>query len=271
MPNVNLNIPLIRRKTPKAFGSLVTHPSFNEQLSAFIKWSNVTQIEQIDADSQYPTMIFDINKISFTDATIVFNTNTHITDIETFFYLLFRTTYLVLDNIPPFIDSGSLNNICYKYYDLFIFHRGWVDNHLDVLSVYDKILSKTTDYIGLLEKNEEVVDDYFVKETTVYHKLNYNGLTVFSKKRVDSQVEKEENELINILLIYNNVDKSITLKSKLIKFYGYSLTYGLLYEWIDNYTYIGKSPRFSINGVELYDVDVIQLADGSLKYIDFEK
>jgi len=92
-----------------------------------------------------------------------------------------------------------------------------------------------------------------------FWKLEYNGRYYFGKMRHNKELETQE--LKNIIRVYNEVDKSL-----LIKFYGYSLTYGLLYEWVDNIKFIMRKVEL----LNMKDVELVEV-NGVKKYMDFER
>lgn len=106
----------------------------------------------------------------------------------------------------------------------------------------------------------------YVDENNVYHgalffKLQIGNKTFFAKKH--TTVEKyEEQELKNISLVYNTIPRE-----KLITYYGISKRYGLIYEWLNKFEYVGKTDLVMGNK-KLHDVDVIKIK-GQTKYIDF--
>jgi len=94
-----------------------------------------------------------------------------------------------------------------------------------------------------------------------FWKLEYDGKYYFGKMRHSRKEVLEVKEIENTIQVYNNVDKS-----KLLKFYGYSQTYGLLYEWVDNIKLIKKK----VDLLNMKDVELIEV-NGVQKYIDFER
>lgn len=96
----------------------------------------------------------------------------------------------------------------------------------------------------------------------VFRKLEYNSRLYFSKKR--KNISHEEGELDNIVAVYNGMDHD-----NLIRFYGYTEEYGIIFEWIDDFQYI-KQESLVVGDRVLRDVDLISV-DGKLKYIDFER
>lgn len=124
-----------------------------------------------------------------------------------------------------------------------------------------------------------LVDENFSKHVwkhTVFHKLIIGNKVMFAKKHLDGVYtyrngkelilngkERNQKELDNIIFVYNSLDKH-----KLIKFYGYSDKYGLLYEWLDDFKYVGKERNLTVDGRTFKDVDSI-IVDRQRKYIDF--
>jgi len=96
----------------------------------------------------------------------------------------------------------------------------------------------------------------------VFRKLEHNGKFYYSKKR--EYINHEKKEVCNITKVYNNFNKD-----QLIRFYGYTDKYGIIFEWIDDFKYI-KSEPIQIGGTTIRDADLISV-DGKLKYIDFER
>jgi hypothetical protein len=126
--------------------------------------------------------------------------------------------------------------------------------------------SKNQEY-GLKKSNdvfEEIKHGENVKPI-IYSKLKWNDKVFFSKKRIEGYegFELENKEIKNIEIIYNNFNQK-----KLLNFYGYNKNYGLIYEWIENIKYKGKT-KLLINEISLTDVNEFEI-DGEIKLSDFD-
>jgi hypothetical protein len=137
------------------------------------------------------------------------------------------------------------------------------DTSVETIQEYRRMNGSKHQIYGLINlekcKNTKEICNSFV-----FKKLKWNNKILFSKKRPNN-LKLEKTEYENIIKVYNNLDAS-----NLIKFYGYSEKFGLIFEWLDDFKYMGKT-KLDINGHILKDVDVIQLKDGTKKYIDFER
>lgn len=149
------------------------------------------------------------------------------------------------------VGGGTRSVVVFKRDDL-------IDNMV-VLGTYHRRRASREQKWGLCPssvKNERLFRDI------VFRKLEHNGKLFFSKKR--KNIKHEKKELENIIKVYDKVDPE-----SLIKFYGYSDKYGLIFEWLDDFKYIGRKPLIC-GDLSLKDVDQI-LVDGVVKYIDFER
>ena len=115
-----------------------------------------------------------------------------------------------------------------------------------------------------------------VWEHTSFHKLTIGDKAIFAKKHIDGVYtykngkelilngkERNEAELKNITAVYDKRDKD-----ELLKFYGYSPKYGMLFEWMDEFEYVCKDRNFMVGEMKLKDVDKV-IYKGKVKYIDF--
>lgn len=96
---------------------------------------------------------------------------------------------------------------------------------------------------------------------TIFYKLRLDTRFFFAKKHLN--IKRQERELAKIVEVHNNFPEE-----QLVKFYGISDSFGLIYEWIDDFSYRGKARAVTLRGVHLSDADVIKV-DGQLKVIDF--
>ena len=122
--------------------------------------------------------------------------------------------------------------------------------------------------------------DGSIFDGALYFKLEIGGKTFFSKKRIKkpAALDIEKKEIANIKRVYNLAEKDQVflnpLKSQLINFYGFSETYGLIFEWLENFKYT-ESTNIRIDSqygeiIELNDVDGI-IHNGKYKILDFER
>ena len=117
---------------------------------------------------------------------------------------------------------------------------------------------------GLFDFNtgEEILKDReSFYDGTVYHKLKIGNRLFFAKKH--TRLKENEKEIANTIAAYEKLtpDQSI-------KFFGYNVKYGLIFEWLDNFKYIGRTKFTLGNGDMLNDVDIIKV-NGKEKFIDF--
>jgi hypothetical protein len=137
------------------------------------------------------------------------------------------------------------------------------DNSVEVIEEYRRKTGTHLQKVGLITMNR-CKHEKNIHADCVFRKLKWNDKILFSKKRLNN-LKLEKKEYDNIIKVYNQLDNA-----KLIKFYGFSTKFGLIFEWIDDFKYIGKT-KIKAGDLELVDVDVIQLKDGTKKYIDFER
>jgi len=153
-----------------------------------------------------------------------------------------------------------------------VFRRDDFDLSVSVEGPLYRLYGTPRQHIGL-------VDDKFTKHVwdhTLFHKLTIGDKVMFAKNHLDGvYTYKNGKELILNGKSRNNKELSNTIsvydardKHELIKFYGFSDKYGLLYEWLEEFTYVGKESVFQAGSRRLNDVDSI-LVDGQKKYIDF--
>jgi SAM-dependent methyltransferase len=144
-----------------------------------------------------------------------------------------------------------------------VFHKQSFDSAVKETGTFKRRIYSAHQKMGLIEY--ELANNKGFYEGAVYKKLNWNNKILFSKKRKQPHLYIEAIETKNIVTAYSNVDKSL-----LISFYGLSDKYGLIFEWIDDFQYINRQ-RIKVGKITLKDVDLIELKDGTRKYIDFER
>ena len=153
-----------------------------------------------------------------------------------------------------------------------VFHNSSFGNAAEIMDIYYRLYGSKNQHIGLVT-DRDIKD---VWEHTVFNKLRVGNKFYFTKKHLDGMYtypngkelmlvgyERDMQELYNISLVYKEIDKD-----KLIKFYGYSERYGLIYEWLDDFIYIGKDRGFTVGDKRFKEVDVIEV-NGVEKFIDF--
>lgn len=254
--------------------------------------------ENLTPPEDYNFRVADIvedNKIIFNDCTLFLSLYHHILwacglDIadEVFYKLLFRTKYLIFDSgnvsewnrkkYPWYRAQRKLfdsEEALLDHFDLpytkitewfigggkrsvVIFYRSDLEERLVVEGTYHRLRKKSDQKRGLLSSDSGHPEMF---KDIVYHKLTFNGGVYFSKSRKEKDQEKKE--LSNIQCAYEH-----TPSDNLINFYGFSPKYGLIFEWIDGFKYVGKSP-LQCGDTILKAVDVVILNDET-KYIDFE-
>lgn len=110
-----------------------------------------------------------------------------------------------------------------------------------------------------LKKNEEF-------KPTIFSKLKWNNKLLFAKKRPQGFYDKdlEPQEIRNIQSVYNTLNANL-----LLNFYGYNDTHGIIYEWVDDLKYIGKT-ELSVEDINLIDVNEFEV-NGVKKLTDFDR
>lgn len=144
--------------------------------------------------------------------------------------------------------------------NLVVFDKNSFDKNVTIESKFKRCIGSKNQYKGLVNTNDVI--DQKLYDGTVFYKLKIGDKRFFSKKHECNKMEADE--FNNIKLAYKNINSS-----NLIKFYGVSEKYGFVYEWLDEFNYIGKE-CISLKEKTLTDVDVI-MVDDVKKYIDFWK
>lgn len=96
---------------------------------------------------------------------------------------------------------------------------------------------------------------------TSFYKLRLGRKVFFAKKH--RRIRDQRNELKKLIEVYAKFPVEY-----LLKFYGVSARFGLIYEWIENLVYKGKLRAATIRGVHLHDADIVEV-NGQPKVIDF--
>lgn len=242
--------------------------------------------------------IITTNDIVYNDCTLFLSIYHHIlgkyglaTADDVFLKLLLRSKYLIFDtgNISestrnnhhwfkiqkslfnseddllnhfhlPYVVLGKWN-VAGGHRTVVLFSKKGFDNTCDVLGEFKRKSGKEYQCDGLVDINDDINNLDNLYHHTLFKKLRWNDVILFSKKRMKLHTLREINEIENIVHIYKNIDSS-----NLITYYGFSDTYGLIYEWLDDFKYIGKTKLDKFD-----DVDVILTSNGNKKYIDFER
>ncbi len=244
--------------------------------------------------------IVKTNDIVYNDCTLFFSLYHHLLGSyglevanDVFLKLLLRTKHLIFDtgNVSEtsrkhhnwykvqkqrFLSEESLLNqfgMPYKVLgswrcgsgtrNVVLFNKDDFDTSVEVVEEYRRLEYGHNQHKGLIPvASAEGIKS--VCNSFVFKKLKWNDKILFSKKRPNNpKLEKRECE--NITRAYKKLNSD-----SLVKFYGFSKKFGLIFEWIDNFKYIGKT-KLDIGVLELQDVDVIELKNGTKKYIDFER
>lgn len=209
---------------------------------------------------------------------------------DLFYQLLLRTNYLVFDcgNVDEqgearqdWIRSANrhfsdheelLNHFGLRYYvigewetagakrPVVVYERGLFDNGVEIIGEFRRGVGQEAQPRGLILIEDANGDQEFYQWTKFYQ-LKLGAKRFFAKKHLRGGCEKSE--LRNIGEAYARFPRR-----QLIEFYGVSERFGLIYEWIDDFTYRGKLRALTLHDVYLYDADVIKV-DGQLKVIDF--
>lgn len=246
--------------------------------------------------------IVNENKIYYNDCTLFLSLYHHILgayDLKVadniFLKLLLRTKYLIFDagNLSELNRSNTywykiqkkyfktendmLNHFHLKFdvigswnvangsRDVVVYNSEYFDDVVEVVGEFRRLIGSEYQHIGLASHvDEELYDgkghNGKVYGGTKYYKLKYNNTFYFSKKHLIKENEIIEKE--NISKIYSSIDKD-----KLLNYIGFSVKYGFIYEWIDNFKYIEKT-IIKNDVIELNDVDLIMI-NGKNKFIDF--
>lgn len=208
---------------------------------------------------------------------------------DVFYRLLLRTDYLIFDsgNLSELSRRNThwygqmkkhfnneyelLNHFGIKYEiigkwdvasgsrSVVVFYKNDFDDAVINLKKYKRKGGSKYIIDGLFDYSEKIDNEYL---GVCFHKLKLNNKIFFTKKHNNNK--KNHKELENIILLYKSLDGN-----KLIKFYGYSNKFGLVFEWINHFNWIKKT-KLDLGDINLVDVDVI-IIDGEEKYIDFER
>lgn len=237
------------------------------------------------------------NNIVYNDCTLFFSLYHHIfgkygidTADDIFLKLLLRSNYLLFDT-GNLSEVSRLQQYCYisqqKYFknqidllnhfdlpysilgnwkcgggvrNVVLFDKVSFEDTVEILNIYKRKKGSSHQKFGLFEitSNETDCTDF-----VIFRKIKWKNKILFAKKRKDIFIQDELKEMSNIVKAYKVLDES-----KLIKFYGYSEKFGLIFEWLDGFEYLKK---IKIPELGLQDVDMIKLANGTIKYIDFER
>ena len=142
-------------------------------------------------------------------------------------------------------------------------------------------LKQDDEFKKFLQKNTSSTNgcDQSIFDGALYFKLEIAGKSFFSKKRIKEEKQNiaEKKEYRTTKAVYNLAQKDeilAELKSQLITFYGFSETYGLIFEWLENFEYT-CSTNIRIDSqynevIELKDVDAV-IHNGKVKIFDFER
>lgn len=144
------------------------------------------------------------------------------------------------------------------------FKKDSIDRSFEILGKYKRKNGSRYAAQGLFDFDKKISHEW---DRTVFHKLKLGNKTFFAKKHVlgrsrTSLENRNETELFNTVYANKHIDPA-----KLIKFYGWSDRFGLIFEWVDNMVYLRRT-EYKI-GERLYkDVDLVDV-DGKEKIIDF--
>lgn len=237
--------------------------------------------------------------VNYPDVTLFFSLYHHIlgsygleTADEVFLKLLLRTKYLIFDTG----NASETNRMSHNWYrkSPFKSEKELLDHFRLPYKVIGKwscgggnrsvVVFNKDDFDIIVEEKQKykrkklVEDDIRLFENIVlyqisddltdivlFYKLKFLNKAIFAKKRCEDDIGIEKQELENIKTVYNNVSKN-----RLIKYYGYSKKYGLIYEWVNDIKFIRKKIELNFDDMNLVDVEEIEV-QGERKYIDFER
>ena len=140
-----------------------------------------------------------------------------------------------------------------------VFERDGFDGAVELVQRYKR--KNGTRYIpeGLFDHDAVIPKEC---DWISFFKLRLGDRLFFAKKHHDDRLN--HTELSNIVHVYKYVDPG-----RLLKFYGYSEKYGLIYEWVDKMVYKGHVKPV-IGGKKFTDIDVFDVG-GREVWIDFER
>lgn len=239
------------------------------------------------------------NEIIYNDCTLFLSLYHHILGNsgikkadDVFYKLLLRTKYLIFDTgnlseirrmgtywykeqIKHFKNEQQLfDHFKIKYNkigswdvaqgkrNVIVFTKKSFDDSVIIINEYKRMIGSKNSKYGLTLLDKITDKSNFFMDISFYE-LELNGKRFFAKKRFNNK-KREIKEIDNIVFAYNHMNPD-----ELIKFYGYSEKYGLIFEWIDNIKYIKKETKI-INDRKYTDMDVLEI-DGVKKYTDFER
>lgn len=141
-----------------------------------------------------------------------------------------------------------------------VFERNSFDEKCQVMDEFRRKCWSPTQKEGLFPISRIDNPEHFFDKTRFY-KLRLGNRFFFAKKHLPG--EWEVSELRNLIDVYSRFPRD-----ELLEFYGVSGRFGLIYEWVDTFKYLGKVRDEWIHGILLQDADRIEI-DGKVKYIDF--
>ena len=184
----------------------------------------------------------------------------------------FKTEKQLLDHFGIKYDILGTWNVAGGSRKLVAFYSDTFDTNVKVIDQYRRYAGRRHQSKGLIPlkdvKFSEKIGPGYVDSNQVYHgaifsKLQIAGKTFFAKKHCGIKEEYETMEKGNIIEVYNTLDSNL-----LIKFYGFSEKYGFIYEWLDDFEYIGKADLVVNEEKTLKDVDLVKVNELT-KYFDF--
>lgn len=193
---------------------------------------------------------------------------------DIFLKLLLRTKYLIFDvGFTDFFQEEKklLDHFNLKYVkigewhgrrglrSIVVFDKKELEKSFIVKGIYKRKRNKFSKNSGLFDINSQEKN---LADGVLFYKLEYNGKMFFAKKRKNKNREKLE--MKNITKVYNILDNK-----QLIKYYGCSEKYGLIFEWLDDFEFVRKD-ILKTNNIVLNDVEIINIK-GIEKIIDFDR
>lgn len=177
----------------------------------------------------------------------------------------FNTEQDLLEHLPPHDVLGKWNcgggsrEICVfiKRYDFDLF--------VNVVEEYRRLDGTKHISKGLVPLSE-TGERKDVFPYAKFYKLKWNDKFLYAKKILPEHPIGEAKELQNIIDSYN-----VLPGENLIRFYGVSDRYGLIFEWLDDFKFIRSNKKVKLSdGSTLTDVEKIQVGE-EVKFIDFER
>jgi hypothetical protein len=141
-----------------------------------------------------------------------------------------------------------------------VFDKNSFDTAVTVVDEFERHIGSDKQHLGLVSVKDGQPSHTF--KHTMFHKLKLGNRIFFAKKNFLPGYDDQEFE--HIKTVYEEINPA-----QLIKFYGISNKYGLIFEWLDDFTYVGKT-HLKLESKTLTDVDQLLIND-EIIFSDFER